>query len=174
MSVLFSTIRRRFTAGLYPCVISYYSHALYLDSINNDEGDRKATKDIIECHIPACSEKGDLLKRSFASLTSNLNSQGKRNSVESEIGELKLRNSNGHDETVHSSRHIEEDISESEPNIDSIIDSCPLDRSELGRSSWNLIHSIAANYPDNPSLHQQGTIHFYSFCVLYSHIYSSL
>lgn len=28
---------------------------------------------------------------------------------------------------------------------------CPLDKEELGRSTWDLIHSIAAYYPDSPS-----------------------
>ena len=32
---------------------------------------------------------------------------------------------------------------------------CPLDRSELGKSSWDLLHTIAANYPDQPSEEQQ-------------------
>ena len=28
---------------------------------------------------------------------------------------------------------------------------CPLDKEELGRSTWDLIHTIAAYYPDSPS-----------------------
>eukprot|EP01041_Mallomonas_annulata_P006547 gene6547-13243_t len=32
-----------------------------------------------------------------------------------------------------------------------IFKGCPVDKDELGRSTWNLIHTIAAHYPDEPS-----------------------
>lgn len=37
------------------------------------------------------------------------------------------------------------------PKHDSVRLHCPLDREALGKSAWNLIHTMAANFPENPS-----------------------
>lgn len=38
------------------------------------------------------------------------------------------------------------------------IHGCPLDKDELGRSTWNLLHTMAATYPEKPSESQKEDI----------------
>lgn len=53
---------------------------------------------------------------------------------------------------------------------------CPLNKEELGRNSWSLIHTIAASYPDEPSIHDVIQIHqfLYSLAILYPCKYCAL
>lgn len=46
---------------------------------------------------------------------------------------------------------------------------CPPDVEELGRSTWTLLHSIAATYPENPTPEQKNYLK--SFITLFSHLY---
>lgn len=34
-------------------------------------------------------------------------------------------------------------------------DDCPWDKDALGKSTWGLLHTVAAQYPDEPSPQQQ-------------------
>jgi len=46
---------------------------------------------------------------------------------------------------------------------------CPPDRQELGASSWSLLHSIAAYYPDKPTPSQQADAKL--FLTIFSRLY---
>lgn len=46
---------------------------------------------------------------------------------------------------------------------------CPPDVEQLGRSSWTLLHTVAASYPDRPNLTQQSDIR--QFITLFSKLY---
>lgn len=46
---------------------------------------------------------------------------------------------------------------------------CPADVEELGRSSWTMLHTLAANYPERPSVAEQGQAK--TFMSLFSNLY---
>lgn len=46
---------------------------------------------------------------------------------------------------------------------------CPLDKDELGRGSWGLLHTIAAKYPANPTTTQRKDLS--NFFMLFSKFY---
>jgi mitochondrial FAD-linked sulfhydryl oxidase len=48
-------------------------------------------------------------------------------------------------------------------------DDCPLDKDQLGRGSWSLLHTIAAHYPDRPT--QEQTIKTREFFYALSNVY---
>jgi hypothetical protein len=57
-----------------------------------------------------------------------------------------------------------------------VYDGCPLDKNELGKSTWNLLHTIAASYPDDPTEEFKIiTMQFiYSLSILYPCTYCAV
>lgn len=46
---------------------------------------------------------------------------------------------------------------------------CPLSKQEIGNSTWHLLHSIAAHYPERPSEKQKST--YQDFFTTFAYVY---
>ncbi|KAI0517724.1 FAD dependent sulfhydryl oxidase [Xylaria bambusicola] len=55
------------------------------------------------------------------------------------------------------------------PNSLQVADDCPPDVEALGRSTWTLLHTIAANYPKSPSYREQSDLK--TFMGVFSRLY---
>ena len=91
------------------------------------------------CHVPACASKLEMFQ-------SAMQYHADQNKTESEFVDLA---SNISAPTTSVSKP---DLSPPSEN------DCPIDKEELGRSTWKLIHTIAATIPEYPSLSEQKNI----------------
>jgi len=95
-----------------------------------DSNQRQTVKD---CEHPACASKMDLFKRAQSAYKAPRDETTKG--------------------LVGSDDHLSVMTLSPSP-----LNQCPLDREELGRSTWNLLHTIAAYYPDKPSAAEQESV----------------
>jgi Erv1 / Alr family len=108
-----------------------------------------------DCINPACSSKMDLLKNA-------MKKQKKATAVAPVIEkpidtESTAKVAVGDFDSIPSDLPVlasTEAVNQVTDKISAVIlpeSGCPLDKEELGRSTWDLIHTIAAYYPDSPS-----------------------
>lgn len=104
------------------------------------------------CQDPACSSKQDLFKKIF----NNIETHKKYDFPENPLkNDSQSDNRNENDEDNQFAIQLSQE--------------CPLDREELGRSTWELIHTVAANYPDFPD--EIDIANARSFITSLSHLY---
>lgn len=99
--------------------------------------DKKAhSSSPFDCANPACSDKMDMFKRAMAA-----GAKSEKESKQAAEGQKNAFNA-----TTVSKIELES------------YRGCPVGRGELGASTWNLLHTIAANYPNEPTAEQKETV----------------
>ena len=71
--------------------------------------------------------------------------------------------------TVHNIDYSQYKITRHVTLLTGVERGCPADSVSLGRGSWRLLHTIAANYPEQPTLQEKNDMS--SFIVLFSKVY---
>lgn len=123
----------------------------------------------IDCHIPACSSKMDMFQKSLLShqksdKTSTITSSRTTNNNENSITQQSRLSSN---DTSIGNSPSEDSTTTLNTTLDEV--ACPLDKEDLGRASWSIIHTVAAHTSENPTDTEQKHMKQFieSFAALY-------
>ena len=92
-------------------------------------------QNVKDCEHPACASKMDLFKRAQSAYSAR---------------DETVKDGHGGSDGNNPSMVI--------PSPPPPMKICPLDREELGRSTWNLLHTIAAYYPEKPTAAEQESV----------------
>lgn len=113
------------------------------------------SKDPKDCHNPVCLDKMD-----FFNAAKQQYEQDKSKSKKNDSTTSTTSSSSVPAPALVAAKPVETDLEERD---------CPMDKAELGRNTWNLLHTMAAFYPDAPApSHQKHAVNFIkSLSVLY-------
>jgi FAD-linked sulfhydryl oxidase len=162
-------MRRRICILRVPLILSAqflwlstsYSSELHIhcdDPLNSSSSSPKPPPNKLNVHSPsscrnvACNDHISLLRRS-------IKAQLDAAALPSEIDNIAPDMND--DVLLHESKH--------QSGVPTVYSGCPVDRSQLGRSSWDLLHTMAANYPDDPSPETQRLL--LNFFEALAHLY---
>ena len=118
----------------YRNIVDMYTYSAEESSSSSSSSSSSAhpvnSNNPLDCKIPACKYKSDMLKMALRAQRERSEKMGDK----------------------EESRPIALGPSDT----DSIsLEGCPVDKAELGSSTWNLLHTIAANFTDKPTQEEQ-------------------
>ena len=125
-------LRRRFLLALSAGSVCIPQQALRTSS---DAVDSTKTTGSMDCSIPACHSKAEMFKAAMQ--------------------RAKVSGSDGQQKGGPSKNTASSSATSSTSQEHHYSSGCPVDKDELGIGAWNLLHTIAATYKEDPSEQEQ-------------------